>query len=158
MAVVTEQQETRPPGSSPARPPGSSPARPPDVDTGFWLWIASLPLMVAGYVIDVVAAEPRASLFVLAINGVFLVILAAVVVAFLILMRYGYRWARTCLTGGAIASVAFTVSSLLTVERPVGFAVGYAVSAIFGSVLVVGGVFLLHRGEANAFFTSAPPR
>jgi len=144
-------------GPQATRPVGPSPARPPDVDTGFWLWVVSLPLMVTGYVIDMVTAEPRSSLFVLAINGVFLVILASVVVAFLILMRYGYRWARTCLTGSAIAAVAFTVSSLLTVERPVGFAVGYAVSAIFGSVLIVGGVFLLHRRDANDFFTSKPP-
>ncbi|MCH9709885.1 MAG: hypothetical protein K0U69_10290 [Actinomycetia bacterium] len=145
-------------GEQPNRPPGSSPARPPDVDTGFWLWVVSLPLMVGGYVIDMFATQERSSSLALAINGVFLVILAAVVVAFLILMRYGYRWARALLTGGAIAAVAFTVSGLFTVERPDGFAVGYAVSAIFGSVLIVGGVFLLHRRESNAFFAGEPSR
>ncbi|MCH9642456.1 MAG: hypothetical protein K0U70_09645 [Actinomycetia bacterium] len=145
-------------GEQPNRPPGSSPARPPDVDTGFWLWVVSLPLMVGGYVIDMFATQEHSSSLALAINGVFLVILAAVVVAFLILMRYGYRWARALLTGGAIAAVAFTVSGLFTVERPDGFAVGYAVSAIFGSVLIVGGVFLLHRRESNAFFAGEPSR
>ncbi len=131
--------------------------RPVDLDTGFWLWIVSLPLIVACYVIDMVTAEQRSSLFVLAINGVFLVVLAAIVVAFLILMRYGYRWARSCLTGGAIAAVAYTLSSLFTVERSAGVALGYAVSAIFGSVLILGGVYLLHRRDVNAFFTGSPP-
>jgi len=120
--------------------------------------VVSLPLMVVGYVIDVLTAQERASALVLAINGLFLVVVAAVVVAFLILMRYGYRWARALLTGGAIAAVAFSVSSLFTVERPDGLAVGYAASAIFGSVLIVGGVFLLHRRDANAFFAGEPSR
>ena len=26
--------------------------RPPDVDTGFWLWLAAVPLLVIGYVVD----------------------------------------------------------------------------------------------------------
>ena len=121
------------------------------------MWIVSLPLIVACYVIDMVTAEQRSSLFVLAINGVFLVVLAAIVVAFLILMRYGYRWARSCLIGGAIAAVAYTLSSLFTVERSAGVALGYAVSAIFGSVLILGGVYLLHRRDVNAFFTGSPP-
>ncbi len=114
--------------------------------------------MVAGYVLDLLTAQEGSSSLVLVINGVFLVILAAVVVAFLILMRHGYRWARALLTGGAIAAVAFTVSSLFTVVRPAGFAFGYAVSAIFGSVLIAGGVFLLHRRDANDFFAGAPSR
>ena len=44
-ALVTD------PSAPPVRPPGSSPARPPDVDTGFWLWVAALPLMMAGYLV-----------------------------------------------------------------------------------------------------------
>ena len=31
-------------------------ARPADVDTGFWLWVVALPLMVAGYLVDLVSA------------------------------------------------------------------------------------------------------
>lgn len=147
---MTEPQATR--------PVGPSPARPPDVDTGFWLWVAALPLMVAGYVIDMLTAEQRIAGVLLAINGLFLVVLITVTVTFLILMRQGYRWARTCLTGGAIAAVAFSISSLFTVERPDGAAVGLAVSSIFGSVLIVGGVYLLHRRDVNAFFTGNPPR
>ncbi|MGB0969944.1 MAG: hypothetical protein ACPGVG_03125 [Mycobacterium sp.] len=146
---MTEPQATR--------PVGPSPARPPDVDTGFWLWVAALPLMVAGYVIDILTSEQRLTGVLLAINGLFLVVLVTVTVTFLILMRQGYRWARTCLVGGAIAAVAFSVSGLFTVERSDGAAVGLAVSAIFGSVLIVGGLYLLHRREANAFFIGNSP-
>jgi hypothetical protein len=39
------------------------------------------------------------------------------------------------------------------VDRSPGAAVTYAVTAIVGSVLIVGGVFLLHRKDAHAFFT-----
>jgi hypothetical protein len=125
-----------------------------DVDTGFWLWVAALPLMVAGYVVDlVVAGSTRQPTVVYAISAVFVVVLSAVVVTFLILMRHGYRWARTVLTGGGIASVVYTATSLFTVDRPPAAAVIYAVTAIVGSVLIAGGVFLLHRMDAHAFFT-----
>ena len=53
-----------------------------------------------------------------AVSVVFAVVLAAVVVTFLILMRHGYRWARTLLTGGGIASVVYAATSLFTVDRP----------------------------------------
>lgn len=145
-------------GQHPTRPDGAAPARPIDVDTGFWLWAAALPLMVTGYLIDMLNPDNGLPAPVLAIAVVFLVVLVAVVVTFLILMRQGYRWTRTCLTAGAIAAVAFTVPSLFTVERPTGAALGFAASAIFGSVLIAGGVFLLHRGEVNAFFAGDPPR
>ena len=129
-------------------------ARPVDVETGFWLWVAALPLMVAGYVVDVVVTEPQSPPMVAyAISAVFLVVLSAVVVTFLILMRHGYRWARTVLTGGGIASMVYTATRLFTVDRPPGAAVAYAVSAIVGSVLIAGGVFLLHRKDAHEFFT-----
>ena len=40
-------------GSGRARPAEAEPVdRPDDVDTGFWLWLAALPLMVIGYVVD----------------------------------------------------------------------------------------------------------
>jgi hypothetical protein len=125
-----------------------------DVDTGFWLWVAALPLMVAGYVVDlVVTGSTRQPTIVYAISTVFVVVLSAVVVTFLILMRHGYRWARTVLTGGGIASVVYAATSLFTVDRPAASAVIYAVTAIVGSVLIAGGVFLLHRMDAHAFFT-----
>jgi uncharacterized membrane protein len=68
-------------------------------------------------------------------------------------MRHGYRWARTVLTGGGIASVVYAATSLFSVDRPPAAALVYAVTAIVGSVLIVGGVFLLHRKDAHAFFT-----
>jgi hypothetical protein len=129
-------------------------ARPHDVDTGFWLWVASVPLMVIGYVVDLVtSADRHLPIAVLATSVVFVVVLTAVVVTFMILMRHGYRWARTLLTGGGVSSVVYAASSLFTVDRPPSAAVLYAVTAIVGSVLIGGGVFLLHRKDAHAFFT-----
>jgi hypothetical protein len=128
-------------------------ARPTDVDTGFWLWLAAVPLMVAGYLVDMVSArQPRPPVVVFVISGMFVFVIAAVVVTFLFLMRQGYRWARTVLTGGGVASMVYVGTSLFSVDRPTAAAVLYAVSVIVGSVLIAGGVFLLHRKDAHAFF------
>ena len=43
--------------------------------------------------------------------------------------------------------------SLLTGQRQDAAAVGYAVTAIIGSVLIAGGLYLLHRKDADGFFT-----
>jgi hypothetical protein len=148
---VNPEPEGRPHlGQEPDAPPIG---RPHDVDTGFWLWLSAVPVMVIGYVIDLVATEQRPPALVLTIAVMFVVIVSAVVVTFQILLRHGYRWARTVLTGGGIASVVYVATSLFTVERPTAAAVAYAVSAIVGSVLIVGGVFLLHRKDAHTFFT-----
>ena len=133
--------------------PNPTPARPVDVDTGFWLWVVALPLMIIGYVVDLLTSDQRATGLVLAISLVFVAVLAAVVVTFLILMRHGYRWARTCLTGGAIASVVYSVNELFAVQRPGVAALAYAAAVIVGSVLIGGGTFLLHRQDAHEFFT-----
>jgi hypothetical protein len=139
---------------TPEPQPASEPGRPVDVDTGFWLWVAAVPLMGIGYVVDlVVNGANRPPMVVYAISVVFLVVTAAVVVTFLILMRHGYRWARTLLTGGGIASVVYTGTSLFTLDRSPAAAITYAVAAIVGSVLIAGGVFLLHRKDAHDFFT-----
>lgn len=133
--------------------PTTEPDRPVDVETGFWLWVAALPVMVIGYVIDLVVTEAHhPPMIVYAISATFVAVMSAVVVTFLILMRHGYRWARTLLTGGGIASVVYAANSLFTVDRPAAAAVAYAVTAIVGSVLIAGGVFLLHRKDAHAFF------
>ena len=138
MAVVTE--------------PSAPPARPVDVDTAFWLWVVALPLMVTGYVIDLVAADSRPDGLIIAISLVFVGVLTAVVATFLMLMRQGYRWARTLLTGGALASVVYSAMNLFTGQRPMPVEIGYAAAAIFGSVLLAGGVYLLHRKDAHEFF------
>ncbi len=130
-----------------------SEGRPADVDTGFWLWLVAVPMMVIGYLVDMVHSQrPHPPLVVFVFSGMFVFVIAAVVVTFLFLMRQGYRWARTVLTGGGVASVVYAGSSLFSAERPTAAAVLYAVSAIVGSVLIVGGVFLLHRKDAHAFF------
>jgi hypothetical protein len=135
-------------------PPVEPSGRPVDVDTGFWLWVASLPLLVTGHIIDLVGTtSKRLPAAVLAISVLFVLILAAVVLTFQILMRHGYRWARTLLTGGGVATVVYVAINLFTVDRPTASAVIYAVSGILGAVLIAGGVFLLHRKDAHAFFT-----
>jgi hypothetical protein len=131
----------------------SDEGRPADVDTGFWLWLAAVPLMVVGYVVDVVSAQrPHPPAVIIAFSCLFVVVIAAVVVTFLFLMRQGYRWARTLLTGGGVASVVYAGTSLFSTVRETTPALVYAVSAIVGSVLITGGVFLLHRKDAHAFF------
>ena len=130
------------------------PTRPVDVDTAFVLWLVALPLLVIGQAVDTaLAGNVRRGFMAYAITGVFLVLLSAVVVTFLLLMRQGYRWARTLLTGGGVATVVYVVSSLFTVQRGTSAAVTFAITGIFGSVLIAGGVYLLHRKDAHAFFT-----
>ena len=140
----------------PGPPSGPQPptSRPVDVDTGFWLWLVALPLMVVGYVADVVGSSSgRGSALLYAASGLFTAVLCAIVVTFLILMRAGYRWARTTLTGGGIATVVYVASRLFTVTWSPMFAVVCGVAGITGSVLIAGGMFLLHRSDAHAYFT-----
>ncbi|MGV0644486.1 hypothetical protein [Mycolicibacterium sp. XJ879] len=139
----------------PSQPePQSSDGRPPDVDTGFWLWVIALPLTVIGYLVDVFgSADARVPVLVGVVSVMFVVILSAVVLTFQILMRHGYRWARTLLTGGGVASVVYMAGSLFTTERDTAAALTYAVCAIVGSVLILGGAVLLHRKDAHAYMT-----
>ncbi|MGE0220289.1 MAG: hypothetical protein AB7F42_32385 [Mycolicibacterium sp.] len=141
-------QPSYPVGSAPTPPP----ARPHDVDTAFWLWVAAVPLMVTGYLIDLFDAVARPPALVIALSLLFLVALTGVVVAFLILMRQGYRWTRTLLTGGAITSVVYSATKLFTAERHPMAATGYAAAVIVGSVMIAGGAYLLHRKDAHEFF------
>jgi hypothetical protein len=128
--------------------------RPVDVDTGFWLWLVALPLMVIGYVADLVGSSPgRGSALLYVASGLFTAVLCAIVVTFLILMRAGYRWARTVLTGGGIAAVVYIAIRLFTVNWPPMYALICGVAGIVGSVLIAGGMFLLHRSDAHAYFT-----
>jgi len=76
-----------------------------------------------------------------------------VVLTFLLLMRSGYRWTRTVLTGGGLGTIFYSVASLITVVRPTVSAVVFAVTGIVGSVLVGGGIYLLHRPDSHKFFT-----
>jgi hypothetical protein len=143
--------------TGPVPPPPGQPeprTRPVDVDTGFWLWLVALPLMVVGYIADMVgSSHGRGSTVLYIASGLFTTVLFAIVVTFLILMRAGYRWARTVLTGGGIAAVVFVGIRLFTVNWPPMFAVICGVAGIVGSVLIAGGMFLLHRSDAHAYFT-----
>ena len=85
----------------PGRRPPEPQTRPVDVDTGFWLWLVALPLMVVGYVADILgSSNGHGARRCYIASGLFTGVLCAIVVTFLILMRAGYRWARTTLTGG----------------------------------------------------------
>ena len=130
------------------------PARPVDVDTGFGLWLTALCLLLIGQAVDTALAPNVPGGFVgYAVTGIFLVVLCVLVVTFLLLMRQGYRWARTLLTGGGVAAVVYVISSLFTVQRSSTAAVTFAITGIFGSVLIAGGVYLLHRKDAHGYFT-----
>jgi hypothetical protein len=141
------------PGQGP--PNGPQPQnRPVDVDTGFWLWLVALPLMVIGYVADLFGSSTgRVAAPLYFASGLFTMVLCAIVVTFLILMRAGYRWARTVLTGGAMATVVYVGIRLFTVTWPPAFALACGVTGITGSVLIAGGMFLLHRSDAHDYFT-----
>lgn len=144
------------PPVQPPTPPPAAPVRPMDVDTAFWLWLAAVPLMVIGqfadgYVVSRATNAPN----VLVVTGLLAVIIAGVVVTFIVLMRSGYRWTRTLLTAGGVATILYTAASLLGTPRPPVPALIYAVTGIVGAVLIGGGIVLLHRADSNRFFESA---
>lgn len=130
------------------------PEAPEDVVTGFWLWVAALPLMMAGYVTAVVSAPQDTPAWIVnASTAVFAVNTTAIVATLLILLRVGYRWARTLLTGGGAASVVYVATNVFGYDGPEPAAVVFAVTSIIGSVLIAGGIYLLHRKDAHDYFT-----
>lgn len=138
-----------------AQPTSATPSRPADVDTGFWLWLAALPLLIIGQIVDIyfTATTTGATMAVAVLSTAFTLAVGAVTLTFLLLMRSGYRWTRTVLTGGGLGTIFYSVASLITVVRPTVSAVVFAVTGIVGSVLVGGGIYLLHRPDSDKFFT-----
>ncbi|MBV8928685.1 MAG: hypothetical protein JO152_06145 [Mycobacteriaceae bacterium] len=137
-------------------PPGGGeqqPHRPVDVGTGFGLWCTALPVLVVGQAVDMLTPGRPHGAAVYAMSGVFLFVVASVVLTFLILMWHRYRWARTLLTGAGIATIVYVTTSLFTAQRPPVAAVVFAITAIVGSVLIAGGAYLLHRKDTHAYFT-----
>ena len=55
-------------------------------------------------------------------------------------------------TGGGIATIIYTIMSLGGPARPAVATVVFAVTGIVGSVLIAGGIFLLHRPDSTRFF------
>lgn len=136
------------------QPPSGQPARPADVDTGFWLWMIALPLMLIGQLVDAyAAAEAADSFFIFTTTAVLTILIGGLVLTFLLLLRSGYRWTRTVLTAGGTATILYTVMSLAGSPRPPVAAVTYAVTGIVGAVLIGGGIFVLHRSDSTRFFT-----
>jgi len=110
--------------------------------------------MMTGYLVDAFTSSPKQTpILLLGITAMFSVMLGALVLTFLLLMRSGYRWTRTLLTAGGIASIIYTMASLFTVARQPVAAVVFAVTGIVGSVLIGGGIYLLHRQDGHGFFT-----
>ncbi|WP_313888637.1 hypothetical protein [Mycolicibacterium sp. CBMA 226] len=129
------------------------PEMPQDVATGFWLWTAALPLSVIGYVINLLTTPEReVSGYAYAVSGLMLFIIVVLVATFLVLLRQGYRWARSILTGGAAATILYLTTNLFANYHGAAAALGYAVCGIGGAVLIGGGVYLLHRPDSNAYF------
>ena len=128
--------------------------RPADVDTGFWLWLAALPLLMIGQVSESFIAPVQGDRkFVIIVTTFLTVGLGIVVLSFLLLMRAGHRWTRTLLTAGGVATIVYTAVTVLGVVRDPVPAVIYAVTGIIGSVLIGGGIYLLHRPDSHTFFT-----
>jgi hypothetical protein len=126
---------------------------PQDVVTGFWLWMAALPVSVIGYVINLLTTPERSvSGYAYAVSGLMLFIIAVLVATFLVLLRQGYRWARSILTGGSAATILYLTTNLFADYHGAAAALGYAVCGIGGTVLIGGGVYLLHRPDSNAYF------
>ncbi len=136
------------------QPPTGLPARPADVDTGFWLWMAALPLLLVGQLADAYAAAQAADSFLIfSTTAVLTIIIGGVVLTFVLLLRSGHRWTRTLLTAGGIATTIYTAMSLFGTPRPPVAAVIYAVTGIVGCVLIGGGIVALHRPDSTRFFT-----
>lgn len=129
-------------------------SRPDDVDTGFWLWLGALPLLMIGQISEgFVAQVPGNRTMIVAATTVFTVGLGAVVLTCLLLMRSGYKWTRTALTASGVATIVYTAVTLFGVVRDPIPAVIYAVTGIIGSVLIGGGIVALHRPDSQAFFS-----
>ena len=128
--------------------------RPADVDTGFWLWLAALPLLMIGQISEgfIAPVQGDRKMIVIA-TAFFTVVLGVVVLALLLLMRVGHRWTRTLLTVGGVATIVYTAVTVFGVVREPVPAVIYAVTGIIGSVLIGGGIYLLHRPDSQTFFT-----
>jgi len=141
--------------------PAGAPPRPADVDTGFWLWLVALPLLLIGQVVDIFTAGTTgtagtavdSSKYVAIATTAIVLAVGAVVATFLWLMRSGYRWTRTLLTGSGLGTIFYTLASLFGAAREPAAAVVFAVTGIVGSVLIAGGVYLLHRPDSTRFFT-----
>ncbi len=135
--------------------PPPAPPRPVDVDTGFWLWLAALLLLLTGQVCDTATAEVSAGKPAVIAGALVIVAgIGAVVLTLILLMRSGQRWARTVLTSGGVGTILYTALSLFGAPRETVPAVIFAVTGIVGSVLIGGGIYLLHRPDSQRFFVA----
>ena len=128
-------------------------SRPVDVDTAFWLWLTALVLLLIGQIADAFTAPtPVDRGLVVGVAAFLALTVGAVIGSLLFLVRSGYRWSRTVLTAGGVVTIFYTAASLFGFPRePIG-AVVFAVTGIVGSVLIGGGIFLMHRPDSHRYF------
>ena len=107
-----------PPTGLPPGKPGERPQRPVDVDTGFWLWLTALVLLLIGQAADAFTAPtPVDRSLIVAVSAFLSLTVGGVVLSLLFLLRSGYRWSRTLLTAGGVATIVYTAMSLLDTPR-----------------------------------------
>jgi hypothetical protein len=142
----------QPPAGRPQTTPPPRP-RPVDVDTAFWLWLTALVLLVIGQIADAFTAPTPVDRGLVIGVAVFVSLtIGAVIGSLLFLVRSGYRWSRTALTAGGVVTIFYTVASLFGFPRETVGAVIFAVTGIVGSVLIGGGIFLMHRPDSHRYF------
>jgi hypothetical protein len=148
-------------GAAPVLPPPSgSLVRPATVNVGFGLWLAaSILIVIGGLVVALLSIDPAASdsEYMVGLVMTVGVGLFAVVLIFLILMRRGHRWARNLLTAGGTITVIVVVATLFISRSNASATMSNASavtwsSGIVGSVLILGGIVLLHLKVAQAYF------
>ena len=141
------------PTGQPAGKPAGKPERPADVDTGFWLWLTALVLLLIGQVSDAFTAQtPIDRTLILVVTAFLAVTVGGLVLTLLFLMRSGNRLSRTLLTAGGVVTIFYTLMTLLGIPRSPVAAVIFAVTGIFGSVFIGGGIYLVNRADSQRFF------
>jgi hypothetical protein len=152
-------------------PPPGSVARPPTVNAGFGMWLGGLMLVwVIPWFILLFTDPPRGSQnpaadaawpseTVVATALVALIIVGSCVpvLTLLVVMLRGHRWARNLLTAGGIVMVVCVMALWGGTPSPTQHG-SLATNAIFlasgtpGSLLILGGIYVLHRKDAEVFF------
>lgn len=146
-----------PPTGAPTGQPAGRPAgkreRPADVDTGFWLWLTALILLLIGQVSDALTVQtPIDRMLIIVVTAFLTVTVGGLVLTLLFLMRSGNTLCRTLLTAGGVVTIVYTVTNLLGIPRSTVAAVIFAVTGIFGAVFIGGGIYLVHRPDSQRFF------
>lgn len=88
-----------------------------DVDTGFWLWLDRAAAVDDQQTRGLRRGGAGDRKMVVVATTFLTVGLGVIVLTFLLLMRSGYKWTRTLLTAGGVATIVYTAVTLLGVVR-----------------------------------------